>query len=135
MNPERLDEIRAIYDAINRHDHEALRSHAAVHPEFEWESAPDEPDTDVRRGAESVLAHSSDLFETFDSIEIEIERQIDLGPEAAILVVNLRVRGTTSGVEAERSEAHLWTARDGRLAGLREFPTVDDAMAAARRSA
>ena len=50
------------------------------------------------------------------------------------ITVNLSVRGTASGVEAERSEAHLWTVRDGRLAGLREFSTVEDAMAAARRS-
>jgi len=130
-----LDAIGALYKAISRRDFEALRSHPAVHPDFAWQSAPEEPDTGVRRGTESALAHSNDLFEAFDRIQIEIEREIDLGPEAAILLVSMRVRGAASGADAERREAHLWTARNGRLESLREFSTLDEAMAAARGSA
>ena len=132
MKPEHLEEIRLIYDALARHDVEALRSLTAVHPDFAWQSAPDEPETGLRRGPETAIAFSGELLETFDRIRIEIDEEIEVGEEAAIFVVSMQMRGAASGADAGRREAHLWTIRDDRLGSLREFPTVDDALAAAK---
>jgi ketosteroid isomerase-like protein len=131
VKQEHLDEITVIYDVLARHDVEALRSLRSVHTDFAWQPAPDELETDERRGIEKALAFSGEFLETFDRIDIDIEDRIDLGPEAAIFVINMRVRGAASGADTERREAHLWTVRDGQLASLREFPTLEDAMAAA----
>ena len=131
MRPELLGEIRAIYGALATHDLAALRSLTLVDPEFSWQSASDEPETGVRHGAARALAFSGELLETFDRMQIEIEQEVELGNDAAIFVVHMRVRGTASGADTARREAHLWTARGGRLTGLREFPTVELAMAAA----
>jgi ketosteroid isomerase-like protein len=132
VKPEHLAEIRAVYDALGRRDVGGLRSLALMHPEFAWQSAPDEPETAVRRGSNAALSFSGELLETFDRIEIDVEEEIVLGPDAAIFVLDMRMRGAASGAGTGRREAHLWTIRDGLIGGLREFRSVEDARAAAR---
>jgi ketosteroid isomerase-like protein len=130
VSPEDLERIRDLYDAMNRRDLARLQAYADANPAFEWQSAPDEPDTGVRPGSEGALAHSRELFEAFEWQKTEIHEVIDLGPEAAIFVVHHRVRGAASGAVVERGEAHLWTMRGGRVASLREFATVEEAREA-----
>ena len=48
-----------------------------------------------------------------------------------IFVVHHSVRGAVSGAVVEREEVHLWRTLYGRLAGLDEFLTLDEAYAAA----
>jgi ketosteroid isomerase-like protein len=129
---EDLEQIRTLYDAMNRRDLALLREYADANPDFEWQSAPDEPDTGVRRGSERAVAYSRDLFDTFERLQTDVHEVIDLGPDAAIFMVRHRVRGAASGADVERAEAHLWTKRDGRVASLREFPTLQEAREAAR---
>jgi ketosteroid isomerase-like protein len=131
VSPEELELIRGLYDAMSRRDLAALRAFADANPDFEWQSSPDEPDARVRRGRESNIAYSRELFEAFEVLRTGVEEVIDLGPDAAILMVRHRVRGASSGVEVERGEAHLWTKRDGRIASLREFRTAEEARRAA----
>jgi ketosteroid isomerase-like protein len=134
VTPEDLKVIRGLYDAMNRRDLESLRSYADLNPGFEWQSAADEPDAGMRRSGERLLAYSRDLFETFERLETEIREVIDLAPDAAIFAVHHRVRGAASGAEVERDEAHLWTMRDGRVASLREYASVQEAREAARKA-
>ena len=126
-----MEQIRRLYDAMNRRDLERLRAYANVNPGFSWQSAPDEPDSGVRHGSRRAFEYSRELFETFERLETDIQEVIDLGPEAAIFLVNHRVRGAASGAEVERNEAHLWLTQDGRIASLREFPTEQEAREAA----
>jgi ketosteroid isomerase-like protein len=133
MRPEDLERIRHLYDAMRRRDFERLREYAEANPGFDWQSAPDEPDWAPSRTTEEALKYARELWATFELLETEIQEVIDLGPDAAVFVVRHRVRGAASGVEAERSEAHLWTSRDGRLTSLREFATVEEAREAAGR--
>jgi ketosteroid isomerase-like protein len=133
VSPEDLELIRGVYDAMNRRDIEALMAYVDGNPDFHWQSAADEPEPGVRRGSRRAFAYSRELFETFDRLETEIQEVIDLGPDAAILVVLHRVRGAASGAEVERGEAHLWTKEGGRIASLREYPTVEEAREAAGR--
>jgi ketosteroid isomerase-like protein len=132
VRQEHLLTIAQAYDAMNRRDLAALRELDSLHPEFSWQSAPDELDAPGRLDGRETIAYSTELFEVFDELRTEIERTIDLGPSQVIHVVRDRVRGAASGVRAERSEAHLWTVRDGRVASLREFRTVEEAREAAQ---
>jgi ketosteroid isomerase-like protein len=129
-----LELIRSLYAAMSTRDLAALRAFADTHPDFEWQSAPDEPESDVRRGRERNVAYSRELLETFERLETEVRDVIELGSDAAIFVVHHRVRGAASGVEAERGEAHLWTKDGDRLASLREFATLDEARECAQQS-
>jgi ketosteroid isomerase-like protein len=131
VTTEDIELIRSLYDAMSRRDLAALEAFSEANPDFEWQSAPDEPDPDVRRGGERTLAYSRELFETFERLETQVREVIELGPEAAIFLVHHRVTGAASGVEVERSEAHLWIKKDGRVASLREFATLEEARACA----
>ena len=134
MRPEDLATIRQAYDAMNRRDLSALRELRAMHPEFSWESSADELDSPNRLDREASIAYSTELFEIFDELQTDIEQTIDLGLSQVIHVVRHRVRGAASGAWAERQEVHLWTVREGRVASLREYRTVEEARAAANAS-
>jgi ketosteroid isomerase-like protein len=128
VSPEERELIRSIYDALNRRDIAALRAQSALSPDFEWRSAPEEPDFHLRRGASEAMAHSEELLETFDRLDLSIEREIDAGPDRVIFEVRVSVRGVASGAAGERREFHLWTAEGGRPVSLYEFSTLDEAM-------
>jgi ketosteroid isomerase-like protein len=132
MNPEHRAEIRRVYDALGSRDLKELRSLTLMHPEFVWQAAPDEPETAARVGPDAALSFSGEVLETFDRIDIEVVEEIDLAPDAAIFVLDMRVRGAASGADTRRRESHLWTIRDGLIGGLREFRSVEDARAAAQ---
>jgi ketosteroid isomerase-like protein len=131
LTEERRELIRGLYDAMNRRDVEQLQELGRRFPDFEWRSAPDEIDSDTRRGAASALAYSRNIFELFAEMETTIEEEIDLGPDQLILVVFHNVRGATSGVQTGRREAHLWTFRAEGTVSLHEYSTIDEAMEAA----
>jgi ketosteroid isomerase-like protein len=131
VKPELVETIHGLYDAMNRRDMSALRDAGRVHPDFSWESNQDELDAPGRLDGGEVLAYSEELFQIFDELETEVIERIGLGPDQMICVVRHRVRGAASGVEVDRQEVHLWTARDGRVESLREFRTVEEALRAA----
>jgi ketosteroid isomerase-like protein len=132
VKPHLLEHIDRLYDAMNRRDAEALRELRAEHPGFTWESNSDELDSPGRLEGKELATYSRELFEIFDELQTEIlERIDDVGPDHLILVVRHRVRGAASGVSVDREEVHLWTARDDRIASLREFGSVEEARRAA----
>ena len=128
MGPEQRELIRSIYDALSRRDIAALRARSALSPDFEWRSAPEEPDFRLRRGAREAMAHSEELLETFDRLDLSIEREIDAGPDQVIFEVRVSVRGAASGAAGERREFHLWTTDGGQPVSLYEFSTLDEAL-------
>jgi ketosteroid isomerase-like protein len=134
VKPGLLEAIDRLYDAMNRRDMAALRNSEGVHPDFAWESNEDELDAPGRLEGGEVLAYQEELFEIFDELETEVLERIDVGPDQLICVVRHRVRGAASGVQVDRQEVHLWTSRDDRIESLREYRTVDDALAAAGAS-
>ena len=131
VRPEERELIRSLYDAMSRRDVAALEAQSALGGDFEWRSAPEEPDIRVRRGGLAAIAHSKELFETFDRLDLDIEREIDVGPDRVIFEVHISVRGAASGAAGERREFHLWTAESGRPVSLYEFSSLDEAMRAA----
>ncbi len=130
MSPENLATIRSVYDAMNNRDMPALERLADEHPEYRWRNSSDMVEPDVREGPQSVLSYVAGLFETFGEMHTVIAEVQDLGPDAAAFVVRHWVRGAASGAEGERSEVHLWRARDGKVVGLEEFLTLEEARAA-----
>jgi ketosteroid isomerase-like protein len=133
VNEERRALIRGLYDAMNRRDVEELKRLGRRFPDFEWSSAPDEIDSDTRRGASSSLAYSRNIFELFADMQTTIEEEIELGPDELILVVFHDARGAASGVPTGRREAHLWTYRPSGAVSLHEYATIEDALEAASR--
>jgi ketosteroid isomerase-like protein len=129
VSPENLAVIRKVYDAMNRRDLAAIKELGEQYPDYQWRNGPDMPEPGLRDRREGQ-AYVAEMFATFDQINTTIEEVIDLGDDGAIFVVHHRVRGAVSGAEVERDEVHLWRTEDGRITGLDEFLTVNEALAA-----
>jgi ketosteroid isomerase-like protein len=134
VKPELLAAVDRLYDAMNRRDMAVLQGSEGVHPDFAWESNQDELDAPGRLEGGEVLAYQKELFEIFDQLETEVLERIDVGPDRLICVVRHSVRGAASGAQVNRQEVHLWTARDGLIESLREYRSVEEALAAAGAS-
>ncbi len=127
MRPEHLQDIRRLYDSMNRRDIDGLRAFGERYPGFSWESAEDEVDSPGRLDAHDALSHSRELFELFEELQTDILETIDLGSDHVILLVLHRVRGAAGGVPGERREAHLWTLGEDGALSLREFRSFEAA--------
>jgi ketosteroid isomerase-like protein len=131
MTPENLAVIHRVYEAMNRQDVDALEELAELYPDYEWRNGTDMPESELRVGSESTIGYVRELFTTFDQTHTTIREVIDCGAAGAIFLVHHRVRGAVSGAEVERDEVHFWRTVDGRIAGLDEFLTLDEAREAA----
>jgi ketosteroid isomerase-like protein len=131
MSPENLAVIHEVYEAMNRRDVAALEKLADLYPDYEWRNGTDMPESQLRVGRENTIGYVRDLFNTFDQTHTTIREVIDCGDAGAIFLVRHRVRGAVSGAEVERDEVHFWRTVDGRIAGLDEFLTLEEAREAA----
>jgi ketosteroid isomerase-like protein len=131
VSPENLAVVHRVYEAMNRQDVAALEELAELYPEYEWRNGTDMPESQLRVGRESTIGYVREFFTTFDQTHTTIRDVIDCGDAGAIFLVRHRVRGAVSGAEVERDEVHFWRTVDGRIAGLDEFLTLDEARAAA----
>jgi ketosteroid isomerase-like protein len=131
VSPENLELIHRVYDAMNRRDVAALAELADRYPDYRWHNGADMPESQLRIGPDSAIGYVRELFTTFDRTHTTIREVIDVGDAGAIFVVRHRVRGAASGAEVERDEVHFWRTVDGRIAGLDEFLTLDEAREAA----
>jgi ketosteroid isomerase-like protein len=131
VSPENLAFVHEVYDAMNRRDVAALEEMAELYPDYRWHNGADMPESQLRVGRESTIGYVRELFKTFDQTHTTILEVIDVGEVGAIFMVRHRVRGAASGAEVERDEVHFWRTVDGRIAGLDEFLTLDEAREAA----
>ena len=115
---------------MNRRDIETLRRLAHENPDYVWSNGVDMPEPGIRDGIEGT-AYVEEFFRAFDRNHTTVREVIDIGDDRVIFMVHHSVRGAVSGAVVERDEVHLWRTVDGRLAGLDEFLTLDEARAAA----
>jgi ketosteroid isomerase-like protein len=85
-----------------------------MHPEIEWVNPPNAVEPGTRQGRESVEAAQSAVVGAYSSIGIEVERQVELGDSAG-LIVEMIYRGRGSGIEVRQRMGFVFTIRDGRI--------------------
>jgi ketosteroid isomerase-like protein len=101
-----------------------------VHPHFEVNtpaSLAAEPDT--YRGREGVRRWFDSFYEAVDEIRFEAHEYRAVG-EKVVVPFTMRVRGRTTGIEAEQSAVQVWELREGKAFRMEIFATVDEAMEA-----
>jgi uncharacterized protein len=106
-----------------------------IHPEFEVTTSPSltvEPDT--YRGHEGVRRYFDSFYEIMDEVHFVPEEFIAVG-DVVVIPVKLVARGRETGIEATQQIFMAWSARDGKAIGVEAFPTLEEAMEAAERSA
>jgi ketosteroid isomerase-like protein len=85
--------------------------------------------TGTYRGPEEVRRFFEDLLEPFEEVVTVPEKFFERGDQIVVFVL-LRSRPKESSATMEIRIGHLWTMRDGKVAGLELFPVREEALEA-----
>jgi ketosteroid isomerase-like protein len=119
--------VRGI-EAFNRHDMPGLLR--VLDPEIVWEHHLAElQGTFV--GPEAVVGWCTDLYEHFQTVEIDCPDVRDLGDDRVLGLGTIRSTGKGSGAETELTFATVARYRNGRLIHYVDFGDRDQALEAA----
>jgi ketosteroid isomerase-like protein len=130
VSPEELGVVRDAYDAFARGDMEALTGRH-LDPEIEWRTTTDVPFQGTYRGMDEFLRGMGEWTEAFDEMTTQVEELIDAGDRAVVLH-RMRGRGRDSGVEVDLALWQVVSVRDGRVVTMHDYPSREEALAAAR---
>jgi ketosteroid isomerase-like protein len=130
MSQENVELVRRAYEAFDS-DLEALL--ALLDREIEWVS-PDhsiEPGTrHGHKGVRDAFAATAMAWERPTHTPLEFADNSD----RVLVTVTFRGHGRGSGMEAERTEFHVWTVVDGAIVRFQWFYKRQDALRAVRLS-
>jgi uncharacterized protein len=126
VSQENVDRVRAGYEFAMR-NHEP--DYDLLHPEIQWHTRTDLPDSATYRGYEGVLKLTAEWDEAFEDLRFVPEEFIDAG-DRVVAVLRLRGRLRDSEREVDMTEAHVLTMREGKAIELHEYPTESEALKA-----
>ncbi len=126
MSQENVERVRESYEFVDR-EHEP--DFDLLHPDIQWHTRADLPDSGTYRGPDGVATLMAEWWGTFDELHVDVEELIDARDRVvAVLRLRGRVRGSTQ--EVDMSETHVLTMRDGKVTEIREYPTKVEALKA-----
>lgn len=101
----------------------------AFHPEVEWTTRTDLPDSRTYRGREGVATLIAEWIGAFDNFLIEpLEIFETSGKVVAVLRLSGHIKGSDQQVAME--EVHVLSVRDGMFSEVSEYPTKREALTA-----
>jgi len=133
VSRDNVELMREGLEAFERDGVEALLDY--IHPEFEVTTPPSlsvEPDT--YRGHDGVRRYFDSFYEVMDEVRFVPEEFIEVG-DRVVIPLQVVARGRETGIEATQRVFQVWSARDGKAIRVEVFPTREEAIAAAQRSA
>lgn len=127
MSAENVEAVRAALDAWNRDDWDAIIANATS--DFELDMSRAEGPFRGVYGVGQVRRFWESFAANWESRRFEAHEFVDAG-EHVVVPVTLHTRGR-EGIEVSARITHLWTFRDGRIAGMRMYQRRAEALAAA----
>ncbi len=101
----------------------------AFHPEVEWTTRTDLPDSRTYRGREELASLIAEWSDVFDDLLVEpLEIFETDGKVVAVLRLSGHIKGSDQQVAME--EVHVMSLRDGMFSEVREYPTKREALMA-----
>jgi ketosteroid isomerase-like protein len=101
----------------------------AFHPEIEWTTRTDLPDSRTYRGREDFASLMVEWLDVFDDFLVEPVEIFETGGKVvAVLQLRGHIKGSDQQVAME--EVHVISLRDGMFSGVREYPTRREAFTA-----
>jgi ketosteroid isomerase-like protein len=130
VSEENVEIVRAVYEALARHDAETPYRFYA--DDIEWEVGPRWASVGqaVVHGHEGVRRVWRDIVAVFGDFEVDAEDLIDAG-DRVLAVVSERGSGRTSGAQAEHRHYAVWELRAGKITRIRVFQDRGEAERAA----
>jgi ketosteroid isomerase-like protein len=130
MSQENIELIQRLYEEFGRTGGVEVW---ALHPDIEWHTAADLPDSAVHRGRDGVSALIDEWVASFEDLYSEVLEVIDRGEHVVVSLV-LRGRISGGGEEVALPETHVWKLRDGQVVEVREYRTLDEGLEAVDNS-
>jgi ketosteroid isomerase-like protein len=107
-----VPDIRALYDAFNRRDVDAVLEH--LDPDVQW---PNVMEGRTLHGRDAVREYWTKQFEVIDSTVTPLE--LDWDGERLVVRVHQRVRDAATEAELSDGEVvHVYELRDGKIARM-----------------
>ncbi len=130
MSQENVELVRAMTDAVNRIDIDAVI--ALLSPDVVWEETADLPGLkEVYRGRDEVRAWADELLEVIESAHNALDRVTELSGDRVFTENFLTIHGKTSGVPAELRYWALYRIKNGKIARRQVFWNRAEALEAA----
>jgi ketosteroid isomerase-like protein len=126
---DRIDTVRRLYDAWNRHDVDAAEDLIAHDIEVD-RTASMGPDAVTFRGRDQVMDFVRRWLDTWEEAEWS-DMDYSLEGDDVIVLGVFRGRGRASGAAVEAKVAQVFTVRDGRVVRSRLFQSAAEALGAA----
>jgi ketosteroid isomerase-like protein len=131
MASENVEVVLALHKAVTQGDLDGVLSLA--HPKVEYHSAIQqamEGEGSVFRGPDGIRRWFEELQDLYEYLESEVLEVQEFGERVMIAFV-VRGRGAGSGVVLEQPLAQVVTARQGKIVGVRDYFTREEALEAA----
>jgi len=125
--------IRRGLDAFSRGDFDAAAED--MQPDIEWHVSfrlPDLPlNTTVYRGPDEVRQLWAAFRSAWAKLTVALEQVVDAREDLVVVRARFVGRGSSSGIEVDRTVFYVFEIAAGKLKRLRPFDTEADALAAA----
>jgi ketosteroid isomerase-like protein len=133
MSSANVQLVRRLFEVYNERSFEENRD--LMDPDIVWDvSRVELPDGDSYTSRSELRTFVEAWEESFESEHVEVEEIVDAGDQVVVMVKH-RGRGKLGGVEVEQRFAMIWTLRKGRAVRVVLYPSLEEALAAARGSA
>jgi ketosteroid isomerase-like protein len=128
-----VERVYSLLAAYMRGDEEKLR--VSTDPGAETYGAPGIVNAGTYHGYDGFLQWSRQWEEAWDEISYELLEMIEVRESIVVVPVHAVGRGAGSGVEIDTVFGWMYEFRDGLVTRFHVYPTVDEAVDAARRLA
>ena len=131
MSQENVEIVRAVYEAWNAGDMEALFAH--FHPELVYHPRADEPDPSPHVGRDAYERLIYGFVDSFSEVTFEVLEWIDVGDRviaSTVLHVVLRGQGSASAAGVSDTYVFVYKLRDGLVVEGWEYRTKQEALEA-----
>ena len=128
MSADGVEVVRRIHEAVRRGD--SPRRLGLFAEDVEYVNPPDAVEPGTLHGIDAFERAFSDIDDTFDGVQIEVEEFVDVG-ERILVLARLRGHGRASGAAVDIRQGYVWTIRDGLAVRFQWFNDREQARAAA----
>jgi ketosteroid isomerase-like protein len=132
MSEENVEIVRRLYEAVGRHDTEAVLSVYDPNVEVDFSGGPlaSLMGDNVYRGYDGLRKMVRDRYVDFENVEDDCQELIDAGQRVISLVIT-RGRGRSSGIDSEIRQYGVWTIRKDKIVRIDWFYSREEALEAA----
>jgi ketosteroid isomerase-like protein len=128
MSHENVEIVRRAHAAWSARDAEAASS--LFDPAVRWHIAEDEPDAHIIEGIPGALEWLRKWAASFDDFQVETKEFLDAGDHVVVPQI-FRGRGRNTAAVLEVEETQVFLVQAGKVAEVRSYRTLDEALQAA----